>query len=185
MLRLDRRRDEILGHVPDWLRDPLESSGLPWGVCGGTVRDVLRGVAPRDVDVISFLSTRRLLALMADLHPNAQVKGPYTAGGRGKTPIPMAEWRAKSDVEPLVILVQGVELWSCLEYGWTRPPDGRVVEFDFTCNAMAVWNTGHLSADSADIDHVEAGRMAVVNSPRALRPHRQAHMENKGFVLVP
>jgi len=177
-------RHPVFNLVAPWMTELLDGLDHPWAVCGGAVRDVIRGKTPHDIDIMSFATTRALLDAITSRRNDATVKAPYTLGGKGKVRFPAAGWISKADIEPIVIGAGNMEVWSCLEYGWTGIPKGRIEEFDFSCNAIAAWSDGTLSADDEVLHHIKTGQMAILTPKRALRPHRVGHMQAKGFRLV-
>lgn len=180
---LNVKAPEILSHVPSPVADMLNGFGKPWGICGGAVRDILRGVKPKDIDIMTFENIQSIVDIVRLTNPKAIVKGPYYLFGKSKY-VPIADYTPKSALDKVVISFSGVDIWSSVEYGWNEPPKGRIVEFDFTCNAIALWNDKSWSYDDEVVRHILSGEMKIVDSPRARRPHRLAHMEKKGFKLI-
>jgi hypothetical protein len=175
---------QLFSNIPSWMIELLNETGSPYAICGGAVRDHIRGIAPKDYDIMSLASTRELLDRVKRRRSTARIKAPYNMGGMGKTDFPIHQWVSREDVEQVVIHDVPLDLWSAREYGWTEPKIGAIDVFDYTCNAIAVWNNGHVSATDEVIDHIVNGKMRMLDPKRACRPHRLAHMQAKGFELV-
>lgn len=157
----------LLNRVPASVRARLDSLEEPWAITGGTVRDTLLGLAPKDLDIITMADVCSLYPSFRDV-PGVVFKSAPT-------------WQAgipSPDASAVLVKLPGIDIWSTQEYDTPRIPD-----HDFTLNSIHVWSDGQLTHHPYAFADLFTRRLRPTG--REKRPRnmlrRYQHMIAKGF----